>query len=59
MKITVLLKREFDTEYDLEEFGFKNINEIKSMEDLEAIEDESSEITTWLVSVISIEEDKQ
>lgn len=57
MKITVLLKREYELNYELEELG---IDEITDIEHLWTIEDFSSEYTTWLVpGTVQIEDTEE
>ena len=57
MKITVLLKREYELNCELEELG---IDEITDVEHLWEIEDNSSVVTTWLVpGTVSIQDTKE
>lgn len=57
MKITVLLKREYELNYELEELG---IDEITDVEHLWEIEDNSSVVTTWLVpGTVQIEDTEE
>lgn len=57
MKVTVILKREFEIDETLEELGFNAAGDIKDMDDYDVLYDAAKEITTTLVRVDSIEEE--
>ncbi|SDJ61820.1 hypothetical protein SAMN05421868_13456 [Paenibacillus naphthalenovorans] len=56
MKLRVILEREYEIDYELEELGFDSIDDIVGMEEIDVLDDHAKVTTTWFKSAELVDE---